>query len=110
VSPPSGITDPTPVNNDASAVPVVAAPTAQAAPAPAKCVVLGLKGIPGGFARRVLGLLGCTVGKVSKIQSRVTKDDVIKTLPGAGTFAAGKLVALQVSSGPKPTSKRTRTR
>jgi hypothetical protein len=108
VNPPTGITDPNPANNTASATLAVPAPPAPAAPPTAKCVVPALRGIPAAFARRVLGLLGCTVGKVSKVHSRVAKGAVVSASPGAGTYAAGKVVALQVSSGPKPTRKRTR--
>jgi len=42
------------------------------------------------------------------VHSRVAKGDVVKTLPGAGTYAGGQGVALQISSGPKPTRKPTR--
>ena len=108
VTPPSGITDPNSANNIASAVLAVAAPTAPAAPHTAKCIVPALKGIPGAFARHVLGLLGFTVRNVTKVHSRVVKGDVVKTLPGAGTYAGGQGVALQISSGPKPTRKPAR--
>jgi hypothetical protein len=60
----------------------------------------GLKGIPGGFARRVLGLLGGTVGKVSTAHSRVAKGHVVKTVPGAGTYTAGRVVGSRSHRSP----------
>jgi Domain of unknown function DUF11 len=100
-----GLTDSNPVNNTASAVLAVAAPITTASAGTAKCVVPALKGIPAAFARRVLGLLGCTVGKVKTVHSHVAKGAVIAASPHAGTYAAGRVIALQVSSGPKRTHK-----
>lgn len=100
-----GLTDSNPVNNTASAVLAVAAPITSASAGSARCVVPALKGIPAAFARRVLGLLGCTVGKVKTVHSHVAKGAVIAASPHAGTYAAGRVIALQVSSGPKRTHK-----
>jgi Domain of unknown function DUF11 len=111
---PSSAPDPNPANNSASATLTVTAPPAPPAPAGVtasvtpKCVVPSFKGISATFAKRVLGLLGCRVGTVRKVHSRVAKGAVAKTLPGAGTYAGGRLVALQVSSGPKPKPKSKR--
>jgi hypothetical protein len=57
--------------------------------------------IPAPFARRVLGLLGCRVGAARRVHSKtVAKGNVIRSTPGAGTYSAGRVVTLQVSSGP----------
>lgn len=107
-------TDPNPANDAASAtLPVMPAPVAasaqstpsapsgQSAPPAARCVVPSLKRIPASFARRVLGLLDCQVGVVRQVHSKtVAKGQVIRSTPGPGTYAAGRRVALQISSGP----------
>jgi beta-lactam-binding protein with PASTA domain len=61
-----------------------------------------LKGTPVKVAKRVLKLLSCKPGKVAHAHSNaVGKGQVIKTKPKAGTYVAGTVVKLQVSSGPK---------
>ncbi len=94
----SNVPDPVPANNSASVV-----LTAQAAPSPSsQCLVPNLKGVRAQLAKKMLGLLGCTVGKVKRVHSKkVPKGAVIKTTPGAGTYAGGKVVGIQVSSGRK---------
>ena len=98
VSASSGIPDPNTGNNTASAsLAVSARPTP--APTP-KCVVPNLKRVPSATAKKVLKLLGCKVGKTRTAHSSsVAKGLVIKTSPKAGTYAAGRTVALTVSSG-----------
>ena len=108
VNPATGVSDPNPTNDAASAILTVTAPPAPVAPPTPKCVVPALKGIPAAFARHVLGLLGCTVGRVRNVHSHETKGDVVTASPGAGTYAAGQVVALEVSSGPKHSRKPTR--
>jgi hypothetical protein len=99
VSPPSGVPDFNPGNDNASSVLLVLPPASR--PPTARCVVPRLRGIQAWFAQRVLGLLGCQVGKVTHVHSRnVAKGSVIGTTPGAGTYAAEKVVTVQVSSGP----------
>lgn len=100
---PQSAADPNPANNAASAPLTVApAPSATVTSASlAHCVVPALNRIPAPFARRVLGLLGCKVGKSRQVHSKnVAKGEVIRSTPGAGTYAAGRRVAIQVSSGP----------
>ncbi len=59
-----------------------------------------LKGITPSFAKTVLGLLGCTIGPLTRAASKtVPKGLVISTNPGASTVAAGQAVAIVVSSG-----------
>ena len=63
----------------------------------------GLANLPLGTAKKLLALLNCKVGKVSKASSsKVAKGNVIKTTPGKGFFAPGKSIAIVQSSGPKP--------
>lgn len=102
VSPAPGGTETNPADNSALAtVAVTPAPTAQAPPA-APCVVPSLKRTPQSVAKRVLGLLGCKLGKAKRAHSgAVATGAVLKTSPAAGTYAAGRSVALTVSSGPK---------
>jgi Domain of unknown function DUF11 len=93
----AGISDPNTANNTASTRFTVGAQLT-----PPKCVVPKLKGLPASFGRQVLPMLGCRVGKLGRAHSnRVAKGDLIKTTPGAGTYAAGRVISLQVSSGPK---------
>jgi uncharacterized repeat protein (TIGR01451 family) len=93
-----GATDPNPANNSAAvSLRVSNAPTGGAR----RCVVPKLRGTSAALARRLLGLLGCKLGKVKQTQSKsVAKGFVIGTSPGAGSYAANKVVALKVSSGP----------
>ena len=90
------VTDPTPTNNTASAKFTVSKAGSS------KCVVTSLANVPLGTAKTLLPALGCKVGKVSKsASSKVAKGSVIKTTPGAGSYAAGKSIAIVESSGPK---------
>jgi hypothetical protein len=93
----SNVPDPNAANNSAFAV-----LTAQAAATSAsQCIVPNLRSVRGSLAKKMLGLLGCHVGKVKRVHSKgVPKGAVIKTTPRAGTYVAGKIVNLQVSSGP----------
>jgi hypothetical protein len=102
VSPQSGVADNNATNNAASATLVV-----RAAGPPPRCVVLKLRGTPTAVAKHLLSLLKCKVGKVHRVHSSsVAKGEVIRTNPGAGTYAAGKVVGLTVSSGPAPRRRR----
>jgi hypothetical protein len=95
----SGGQDPNPANNNASASWTVSLPPS---PPPPRCNVPSLAGTPRAVAEHVLVLLSCKVGKVTLVHSKaVAKGAVIRTLPGAGAFANGNVIALQVSSGPK---------
>lgn len=106
VSLPTGVTDPNAANNSASANLAVAAastvPADSTVPAAvqAVCLVPRIGGTPLGVARRVLGALDCRVGRVKHVHSRHAKGTVLRTLPGAGHYAAGRLIGLVVSSGP----------
>lgn len=94
----SPFTDPHAANNTASTSLTVRAPVT---PPPLKCAVPKLKGLGLPFAKHLLHLLNCTAGRVRHVHSRsVHKGEVIRTSPGAGTYAAGQKVALVVSSGP----------
>ena len=89
-----GLIETNPANNTASA-------TVHVAPK-SRCTVPKLKGTPVKVAKRVLKLLSCKPGKVAHAHSSaVGKGQVIKTKPKAGTYVAGTVVKLQVSSGPK---------
>lgn len=88
--------DPNSANNVASATMSVGQSSGT------RCVVPALARIQLRLAKRLLGSLGCRVGKVTRVHSaRVPKGTVVKTVPGSGTYAAGKPVAIQVSSGRK---------
>lgn len=91
------VTDPNPANNSASAtlhVGVAASP---------KCIVPKLKGTPLKVAKHALRLLRCRIGKIKHVHSRsVRKGAVIKTKPKPGTYKAGKVIRLEVSSGGTP--------
>jgi Domain of unknown function DUF11 len=93
-----GLIESNPANNTTSATLSVAPKSV-----PASCVVPALKLTPLSVAKRVLNLLHCKAGKVGHAHSKsVRKGLVIKTSPKPGTYASGKVVGLQVSSGPKP--------
>jgi uncharacterized repeat protein (TIGR01451 family) len=93
-------TDPSAANNQATATLSVAAP---ANAGPAKCVVPKLGGASVALAKKVLPLLGCKPGATKKSHSKsVAKGLLIGTSPGAGSYTVNKLIALKVSSGPKP--------
>jgi hypothetical protein len=100
VAPTSG-TDPNPANDNASAA--VSVRSASVTP---RCVVPQLKGTPLRAAKHLLGVLGCRAGKVGHRHSKsIRKGSVIGTTPGAGTYVAGEVVRIQVSSGRKKTKK-----
>jgi beta-lactam-binding protein with PASTA domain len=88
-----GLVETNAANNTASATLRVAPRT--------RCVVPKLKLTPVKVAKRVLKLLSCKPGKVGHSHSSVRKGLVIKTKPKAGTYAPGRVIKLQVSSGPK---------
>jgi uncharacterized protein DUF11/PASTA domain-containing protein len=93
-----GVIESNPANNSASATLSVAPKSV----APS-CVVPALKLTPVSVAKRVLNLLNCKAGKVGHAHSKsVRKGLVIKTSPKPGTYASGKVIGLQVSSGAKP--------
>jgi hypothetical protein len=97
VTQPSAATDPVTTNNKATAAFAVAPATVT------KCVVTSLANLPLGTAKKLLSLLNCKAGKVSKSSSsKVAKGNVIKTNPSKGSFAPGKSIAIVESSGPKP--------
>jgi uncharacterized repeat protein (TIGR01451 family) len=98
----TGGTDPNPANDSASTTLKVRPP------GPTKCVVPKLGGVSLATMKKLLPLLGCKVGKVKKAKSKsVAKGDVISTSPGAGSYAAGKSIAITESSGkPKPKPKK----
>jgi hypothetical protein len=112
----SAVTDPVTGNNAAAAAFAAAAPTpatpapaapaapaAPTAPAATKCLVTSLANVPLGTAKKLLALLNCKVGKVTKSYStNVAKGDVIKTTPGSGSYTAPKTVGIDESNGAKP--------
>jgi Domain of unknown function DUF11/PASTA domain len=101
----SGITDTNSANNSASATLHAAAATLP--PPPKKCVVPKLKGTPLSVARHVLHLLDCKVGKVRHAHSKsVGKGRIIKTSPEAGSYNAGRVIRLEVSSGRRKARKK----
>jgi uncharacterized repeat protein (TIGR01451 family) len=104
VAQPSAATDPVTTNNAAKATFTVGKLIVP------KCVVTGVTKLPLGTARKLLTALDCKVGKVTKSpSSTVAKGDVIKTRPGKGSFAAGKVIAIVESSGPKPEKSKKHT-
>lgn len=98
----NGVSDPNSANNGANAtLIVVAAPLIQ------KCFLPKFTSTSLSFVKQLLPLLGCRVGKVTKVSSRkVHKGLVISTTPGHGTFAAGTAVSIKVSSGPPKKKKK----
>jgi Domain of unknown function DUF11 len=94
----SSDSDPNSVNDTASATLAVRAlPPASVA----KCVVPKLGRIKLPFAKQVVRLLGCAVGKVHNVHSKsIHKGLVIRSNPGHGTYANGAKIAFTVSSGP----------
>jgi hypothetical protein len=96
VTQPPAATDPVTTNNKATAA-------FTAVTASTKCVVTGLGNVPRSTAKKLLTALNCKVGKVTKTSSsKVAKGNVVKTTPGAGSFAAGKKITIVQSTGPKP--------
>jgi serine/threonine-protein kinase len=95
-----GVTDPNAANDNATLTLDVAA---AAGAGPTKCVVPKLGGASAALARKVLPLLGCKAGKTKKTHSKsVAKGLLVGTSPGAGSYTVNKVIALKVSSGPKP--------
>jgi hypothetical protein len=93
-----GVPDPLPANNSATATLTVAPAVA---PLQLRCLVPRLAGTPLAVAKKVLGLLGCSVGKVAKAHSKkLAKGTVLRTSPGPGAFAPGAVVRITESSGP----------
>lgn len=104
----SGVSDPNPANNTASATFTASAPRVTPA---ARCTVPTLTGTPLGVSTRLLVLLNCKSGKVAHaFGGKVAKGTVIKTTPTAGSYPNGTPVSLLVSSGPKPKKKRHKRR
>ncbi len=96
--------DPNLANNSASASLTVGPPSVSA---PLSCLVPTLVRTPQGLAEKALGLLGCSVGKVTKTASKtIPKGTVISTSPGVGTYGFGTAVKLKVSSGKPKKHKR----
>jgi hypothetical protein len=109
VAPQAGTADPVTADDRASATLTVrAVPPASARTktprgrtAARACVVPNLRRLTLATARRLLAPLGCKVGKVRRAHNRrIAKGAVIGTSPKPGTYAAGRRVALVVSSGP----------
>jgi hypothetical protein len=106
VAPVGGDVDTNPAN-DTTATTLAVAPV----PPPPSCTVPALAGTPLGVAKRVLVLLNCKAGAVTRASSKtVAKGDVIKTTPRAGVYANDKVIALVVSSGPPKKKRRRRHR
>lgn len=103
---PNGADDPVTSNNTASAQLRVTAPPAPPRPPARHCTVPRLTGTPSGIAKRILAMFGCKIGKISTSHNRLAKGTVIRTKPGAGTYAVNRKIAITVSSGPKPKKKR----
>jgi uncharacterized repeat protein (TIGR01451 family) len=101
----SGVTDPNPANNSASATLTVAAATIASSLATRECVASNVKGLSEKVVKRLLPSFGCKLGKVKKARSKsVAKGDVISLKPDSGAHPAGTKVTLTVSSG-KPKAK-----
>ena len=103
-----GVIESNPANNSASATLSVAPKSVAPKSVAPSCVVPALKLTPVSVAKRVLNLLNCKAGKVGHAHSKsVRKGLVIKTSPKPGTYASGKVIGLQVSSGAKPKNHKT---
>ena len=101
----TGVTDPNPANNAASATLVVGAATITPSLATRECVSTNVKGLSEKVVKRLLPSFGCKLGKIKKASSKtVAKGDVISLKPGSGAHAPGTKVTLTVSTG-KPKSK-----
>jgi hypothetical protein len=101
----TGVTDPNPANNAASATLVVSAATITPSLATRECVATNVKGLSEKVVKRLLPSFGCRLGKIKKATSKtVAKGDVISLKPGSGAHAPGTKLTLTVSSG-KPKSK-----
>jgi uncharacterized repeat protein (TIGR01451 family) len=107
VTPQAGTVDPMPADDSASARLDVAPPAAtneKSTPIDTNtraCVVPNLRRVKIGPVRRLLGPLGCKLGKVRHVRNpKVAKGTLIRTTPGPGTYAAGRRIGLVVSSGP----------
>jgi uncharacterized repeat protein (TIGR01451 family) len=100
----TNFTDPNAANDTATA-----SLTVTGGPPPAhSCDLIALRGLPVPSAKRLLGELGCSAGKVSlKSSKTIHRGDVISTSPGPGTHAAATNVKIVASAG-KPKSKHNR--
>ena len=88
--------DPNTANNNTSAT-LVAGP-----PRPtSRCVVPKLKGTPLEVAKTVLKDLGCRVKTTRAHAQSVHRGSVVRTDPGAGSYARHKTIRLIISTGPK---------
>jgi hypothetical protein len=103
VAPAGGVDDPVAGNDSASATLSVApAATTSGPPAPPPCLVPPLARTPLAVVVRVLGLLNCRIGNVTRVHAKtIAKGLVIRSGPGAGAYANGLRVALDVSAGPR---------
>jgi hypothetical protein len=112
VAPASGVDDPVVGNDSASASLTVApAPTGGGPPAPPPCLVPPLLRTPLAIVERVLPLLNCRIGNVNHVHAKtIAKGLVIKSGPGAGAYANGLRVALDVSAGPRKPRRRPTAR
>jgi plastocyanin domain-containing protein len=95
VAGPSGVADGNSANNTAQATLAVRASVS------AKCVVPSLRGVASRTAKTVLRDLGCKVKTKTSHSNSVLKGSVIKTAPGAGTYAYQRQITLIISSGRK---------
>jgi beta-lactam-binding protein with PASTA domain len=78
-----------------------------AAPPVPKCFLPKFASTSLAFVKQLLPLLGCRVGKVTKVASRkVAKGLVVSTTPGPATLPAGTAVNIKVSSGPPKKKKK----
>jgi hypothetical protein len=91
VAPSTGLTDPNPANNSATATLNVSNTQ------PSACTVPKLKGTPAAVAKRTLKLLGCKVKLQRKNGLGVPKGTVLRTKPRPGTYKLRRKVTLIVS-------------
>ena len=89
----TGVTDPNPANNSASATLVVSAATITPSLATRECVATNVRGLSEKVVKRLLPSFGCKLGKIKKASSKsVAKGDVISLNPGSGAHAPGTKV------------------
>jgi hypothetical protein len=91
VSLPREDTDPNRGNDSAS--------TTLTVRSPGKCLVPRLKGLEQPFAVSVLDRLGCRPAVQHADRRAVKRGEVIRTMPGAGTYTAGRKVVVTISTG-----------
>lgn len=102
----SGLSDPNPANNSASAA-LAVGPPVSVTPAQ-KCIVPRLRNTPSAIAKAVLTDLGCKVRTTRSHSRTVRRGLVVKTKPGPGTYGYRKTIAVVVSSGPTKKQKKHR--